>query len=493
MASVHRADIPIADERRYQTLVEGIADYAIFMLDSDGYVSTWNPGAQRFKGYEAAEIIGEHFSRFYTEEEQRAGVPALALETARREGRFEREGWRVRRDGSRFWAHVVIDTIRNENGDIVGFAKITRDLTERKLAQEQLRRSEEQFRILVQGVTDYAIFMLDPGGHVSSWNAGAERIKGYSSDEILGRHFSRFYTAEDRTAGIPEQVLETAARTGRFETEGWRVRKDGGRFWAHVVIDALRGDDGKLIGFAKVTRDNSERRAAQQAVEAFAYSVSHDLRAPLRGIEGFARILLDDYGEPLGPAGRRYAERIAAAADRLQVLIADLLTFSRLQRADIKLRRADPNRIVHRQAEQVRMLPGGDDAIIDITEPLPLVCAESAVLEQAFANLLSNAVKFRRHGERAHVRVWGEIHHDRVRLWVEDQGIGIAPEHHDRIFGAFERLHGQETYPGSGMGLAIVKTGIERMSGAAGVVSEAGHGAKFWIELPVFNDAPNQH
>jgi PAS domain S-box-containing protein len=492
MASLRRAEIAIADERRYQILVEGIADYAIFMLDPGGFVSTWNTGAQRFKGYEGAEIIGEHFSRFYTEEDRRAGIPALALETARREGRFEREGWRVRKDGSRFWAHVVIDAIRDERGDLIGFAKITRDLTERKLAQEQLRQAEEQFRILVQGVTDYAIFMLDPAGHVTTWNAGAERIKGYPSADILGQHFSRFYTEEDRAAGMPERVLETTARTGRFDTEGWRIRKDGSRFWAHVVVDAIRDDEGDLIGFAKVTRDNTERRAAQQAVEAFAYSVSHDLRAPLRGIEGFARILLDDFGDALGSPGRRYAERIAAAADRLQVLIADLLTFSRLQRAEIKLCRVDPSRIVHRQVEQVRILAGGEDAIIDIAEPLPSVRAEPTVLEQAFANLLSNAVKFRRRGERAHVRVWGEVRGDRGRLWVEDDGIGIAPEHQERIFGAFERLHGQEAYPGSGMGLAIVKTGIERMSGATGVVSLVGDGAKFWIELPAVN-APNQN
>jgi PAS domain S-box-containing protein len=420
-------------------------------------------------------------------------LPELALETAGREGRFEREGWRVRKDGSRFWAHVVIDAIRDQQDQLVGFAKITRDLTERKLAQEQLRRAEEQFRILVQGVTDYAIFKLDPAGCVTTWNPGAERIKGYSSEEILGQHFSRFYTEEDRAAHLPERVLETAARTGRFETEGWRVRKDGSRFWAHVVVDALRDDDGNLIGFAKVTRDNTERRAAQQAVEAFAYSVSHDLRAPLRGIEGFARILLDDFGEAMGAAGRRYAERIAAAADRLQLLIADLLTFSRLQRAEIKLRPVDASRIVHRQVEQVRTLVGGDDAVIEIAEPLPRVRAEPAVLEQAFANLLSNAVKFRRHGERASVRVRGEVQGDRVRFWVEDEGIGIAPEHQERIFGAFERLHGQESYPGSGMGLAIVKAGIERMSGAAGVVSEAGRGAKFWIELPALAEGLRQN
>ncbi len=493
MARLSPAENSITNERPYQTLVESIADYAILMLDPVGRVATWNAGAERFKGYAAPEIIGQHFSRFYTEEERRQGMPERALETARQHGRFEREGWRVRKDGSQFWAHVVIDAIRDDGGELVGFAKITWDLTERKRAQEELRRSEEQFRILVEGVRDYAIFMLDPFGHVASWNSGAERIKGYSKSEILGKHFSQFYTEEDRAAGLPGRVLETAARTGCFEAEGWRVRKDGSRFWGYVVINALRDEHGDLVGFAKITRDNTERRAAQQAMEAFAYSVSHDLRAPLRGIEGFARILLEDFSENLGSIGRRYAERIAAAAYRLQGLISDLLTFSRLQRADIKLRPVDPSRIARRQAEQVRTSTGGEEATIDIIEPLPPVQAEPTVLEQVFLNLLSNAVKFHRPGERARVRVWGETHENRVRLWVEDDGLGIAPEHQNRIFGAFERLHGQESYPGSGIGLAIVKTGVERMSGAAGVVSELGQGAKFWIELSAAREASNLH
>jgi PAS domain S-box-containing protein len=470
------------DDRYYRTLVEGIADYAIFLLDPEGCVRTWNAGAQRFKGYLAPEIIGQHFSRFYTEEDQREGLPKLALETARQDGRFEREGWRVRKDGSLFWAHVVIDAIRDDRGKLVGFGKITRDLTEQRNAQERLRRSEEQFTLLVQSVTDYAIFMLDPAGRVSSWNSGAQRIKGYAAEEILGQHFSRFYTDEDRAAEVPATVLETARTEGRFETEGWRVRKDGSTFWAHVIVDRILDADGKIVGFAKVTHDNTDRRAAQQAMEAFAYNVSHDLRAPLRGIEGFARILLDDFAEPLGPTGRRYAERIAAAADRLQGLIADLLAFSRLQRKELTLRSVEPGPIVHRQAEQVREIAKGAEIVIE--EPLPAVQAEPAVLESALSNLLVNAVKFHRPDGPVEVRLWGERRGMRVRLWVEDHGIGIAQEHHERIFGAFERLHGQEEYAGTGIGLAIVRTGIERMGGAVGVLSEPGEGARFWIELP---------
>ena len=211
-------------------------------------MASWNTGAKRAKGYEADEIIGRHFSVFYTEEDRRAGLPAKVLETAERHGKFEDEGWRVRKDGTRFWAHVVLDPIRGPSGELLGFAKITRDLTERKAAEQSLRETQEEFALLVQGVTDYAIYLLDAGGHVATWNPGARRIKGYEQAEIVGEHFSRFYTEEDRAAGEPARALETAARDGRFEKEGWRVRKDGTRFWANVVIDPIRGDDGQIAG-----------------------------------------------------------------------------------------------------------------------------------------------------------------------------------------------------------------------------------------------------
>lgn len=252
---------------RYRLLVDSITDYAIYMLDADGRVVSWNPGAQRFKGYAPAEIIGEHFSRFYTPEDRAAGVPARALATARNEGRFEAEGWRVRKSGDRFWAHVVIDPIRDSSGALVGYAKITRDLTERRMAEEAVRKSEQLFKLLVQGVTDYAIYLLDREGHVSSWNAGARRIKGYEQDEIIGEHFSRFYTEEDRAQDAPRKALATAAAEGRFEKEGWRVRKNGERFFAHVVIDPIRDGSGAIIGFAKITRDITERREAQERLD----------------------------------------------------------------------------------------------------------------------------------------------------------------------------------------------------------------------------------
>ena len=255
------------DDSRFRLLIDAVIDYAIYMIDPDGIITSWNAGARRFKGYEEAEILGQHFSRFYTEDDRRAGLPQRALDTALTEGRFEGEGWRVRKDGTHFWSHVVIDPIRDSSGTLLGFAKITRDLTDRKMAEEVLKQSEQQFRLLVQSVTDYAIYMLAPDGRLTNWNPGAQRIKGYFPEEVIGQHFSMFYTPEDRAAGEPQRTLEVAVREGRFENKGWRVRKDGTRFLAHVVVDPIWGDTGTLLGFAKITRDITEVTQAQQALE----------------------------------------------------------------------------------------------------------------------------------------------------------------------------------------------------------------------------------
>ena len=252
-------------ERKFRLLVEGITDYAVYMLDPEGRVTNWNRGAERIKGYKAKDIVGKHFSVFYTPEDLATDLPRRALETARKEKHFITEGWRVRKDGTRFFASVVIDPIF-EKRKLIGFAKITRDITERQDALSQLSKSESQFKTLVGGVTDYALYMLDPTGVVANWNAGGERIKGYSAEEIVGQHFSRFYTPTDQAAGKPARALKIGVETGHYVEEGWRVRKDGSFFWASVVIDPIRNDLGELIGFAKITRDITERKEAQEAL-----------------------------------------------------------------------------------------------------------------------------------------------------------------------------------------------------------------------------------
>jgi PAS domain S-box-containing protein len=254
-------------EESFRLFVEAVQDYAIFMLDPEGHVVTWNAGAERIKGYQASEIIGKHFSSFYPEEDVRIGKPEALLNEAAKEGRVEDEGWRVRKEGSKFWARVTITAVKGSDGRLLGFGKVTRDLTERKRNDLALQRSEERARLFVECVRDYAIFMLDPEGYVSTWNTGAERIKGYKANEIIGQHFSRFYPEDDIRLGKPAWELEVAKRDGRFEDEGWRLRKDGSKFWANVIITAIRDGSGTLLGFGKVTRDFTERMLAQKALQ----------------------------------------------------------------------------------------------------------------------------------------------------------------------------------------------------------------------------------
>jgi len=237
------------------------------MLDPNGRIASWNAGAERIKGYRASEIIGQHFSTFYSKEDARSGKPQRLLAVAESEGHVEDEGWRIRKDGSRFWANVTITAIRDASGGLIGFGKVTRDLTERRRTEVALRRSEERSRLFVDAVQDYAIFMLDPEGCVSTWNTGAERIKGYKASEIIGQHFSRFYPEEDVRAGKPAWELDVATKEGRFEDEGWRVRKDGSKFWANVIITPVRDGAGDLLGFSKVTRDVTERMVAQKSLQ----------------------------------------------------------------------------------------------------------------------------------------------------------------------------------------------------------------------------------
>ena len=254
------------DANAFHLLVASTTDYAIFMLDAHGHIASWNTGAERIKGYTADEIIGKHFSVLYPPEAIERNWPQTELEIAAREGRFEDEGWRVRKDGSLFWANVVLTALHDESGQLIGFGKVSRDLSQRRQAEQQLRESEERFRLIVDSTLDYAIFMLDPEGRVASWNKGAERIKGYRADEIIGLHFSTFYPPEAIARRWPEYELTEALRVGRFEDEGWRVRKDGSQFWANVIITALWGPDGSHRGFAKVTRDVTQRKHQEQRI-----------------------------------------------------------------------------------------------------------------------------------------------------------------------------------------------------------------------------------
>ncbi|HEV2696973.1 MAG TPA: PAS domain S-box protein [Terriglobales bacterium] len=480
----------------FSRLVETVSDYAIFVLDPSGNISSWNPGAQRLKGYSAGEIIGKHFSVFYTAADLAKDKPAYELAVASKVGRFEDEGWRVRKDGSRFWANVVITRLLDDDGRLIGFGKITRDLSERRL-------SELRYRLLIDGITDYAIFFLDSTGHVTSWNSGAQRIKGYAPDEIIGKHFSAFYPDEDRKAGLPETVLRTAEKEGHFEGEGWRVRKDGSKFWANVVVTALRDEEGALTGFSKITRDLTDRKLlldelkrhaaelelrvrerdeSNAELEAFAYSVSHDLRAPLRAISGFADALREDCAQHLNQSGLDYVKEISDASRRMNSLVQDLIEYGRLGRISAPLASVNLLNAINEARRQLGDAPAGS-LKVDVAADL-FVCAHPQMLTQVIYNLLSNALKFHKKDSFPQVCASAEEHDGVVRLNVRDNGIGIAPEHQERIWNVFERLYDRETYAGTGIGLAIVKRATDRMDGSSGVISHPGDGSTFWIELP---------
>ncbi|WP_457105438.1 PAS domain S-box protein [Methylobacterium sp. P5_C11] len=498
MASQFGSATENADDQRFRLLVQSVTDYAIYMLDPTGIITSWNPGAERFKGYTEAEIIGQHFSHFYTEEDRQTELPRRALATAVNEGRFEQEGWRVRKDGTRMWAHVVIDPIRDASGTVIGFAKITRDISAQKIAREALRQSEERFRLLVQGVTDYAIFMLSLGGVVTNWNAGAARSKGYAEAEIVGQHFSRFYTEEDRAAGVPARALETAGREGRFETEGWRVRKDGTRFWASVVIDAIRDDTGQLVGFAKVTRDITERQNAQEALEKGRASLFQAQK--MEALGGLSSGIAHDFNNILtvvlgnldllrrAPEQRR--ERLinnaVQAVEQGRKLTQQLLAFGRrhLHQPEV----LDLNRVILSMDDMLRHSLRGDiRAEFDLAEGLWPVELDPSQLQIALINLAVNARDAMPRGGQFRIRTEnvtapGSELEQSVAIAVSDTGSGMPPEVVARAFEPF--FSTKEVGKGTGLGLPQVYGFAQQSGGAVRITSEVGHGTTFTISLP---------
>jgi PAS domain S-box-containing protein len=482
---------------RADLLIQSVTGCAIYMVDPAGIVRSWNAGAERMKGYQPGEIIGQHFSRFYPEEDRAAADNALQM--ALISGRFETEGWRVRKDGTRFWATVVIEPIHEPGGEHVGFAKITRDLSEKKHAEEALRRSEERFRLLVQGVTDYAIYMLDPEGHVSSWNAGAERFKGYSAGEIIGQHFSRFYPEEDRLAGVPKRALETAAAEGRFEAEGWRLRKDGSRFWANVVIDPIRDDEGVLIGFTKITRDLTERKRAQEALEKsqeqffqaqkmeaigkLTGGVAHDFNNILAAILGSLRIAQRRIAD--GQDANRFMENAIKAADRGAMLTQRMLAFARKQ--ELQLEPVDLINSVREMAELLQRTLG-QGVTISPSFPLRLrsVLADKAQLELAVMNLVVNARDAMPNGGTITVSARdipsAEGERAFVCLSIKDEGEGMDAETLAHATEPFFTTKG--VGKGTGLGLSMVQGMIEQCGGRLLLDSTPGKGTTAEIWLP---------
>jgi len=483
----------------YRLMVEAVNDYAIFMLDCEGRILSWNAGAQRLKGYAIEEVLGRSFELFYPQEQLDRDWPRKELEMALRDGRFEDEGWRLRKDGSRFWASVVITALRDDDGRHRGFAKVTRDLTARRAYEEQLRQSEERFRLMVEGVQDYAIFMLDPQGMITTWNLGAQLNKGYIAEEIIGRHFSVFYPQDKLDQDWPRQELEMALRDGRLEDEGWRLRKDGSRFWASVVITALYDEHGRHQGFAKVTRDLSERRrisaleAESRQLTQFLAVLGHELRNPLSSIANAASIMqLEELASPRLRVVRDVLSRQVAQLTRL---VDDLLDTGRIVAGKVRLERV-PTCLQHVVDEALgAMEPAVRERELTLETSIdetPLwVSGDKVRLVQVLTNLLHNACKFTPAGGQVRVRL--ARHGDHAELSVSDTGCGIRPAELQYVFRLFAQGQGGETsaHDGLGIGLSLVHQMVLRHDGEVSAFStgEPGQGAEFVVCLPLI-DAP---
>jgi PAS domain S-box-containing protein len=487
--------LPFAsDEARYSALVAAIEDSAVFMLDITGVVVTWNLGASKIKGYLAHEIIGQHFSRFYPPEALALGRPAYELAQTIANGRFEDEGWRVRKDGSLFWANVVFTLLRDADGNPCGFAKLTRDLTARRMEEERLRQSEERFRLLVESVNDYAIFMLDPEGRVTTWNNGAITIKGYQPSEIIGRHFSTFYSAEDVANGKPDRELEMATAMGRVEDEGWRVRKDGSTFWANVVITAVRGEKGELRGFAKVTRDMSERKRLEELEKSsrrmseFLATLGHELRNPLAPVRNAVNVLALEPNLSAAVAGCR--DMIDRQISHLTRLVDDLLDVGRITTGKIALRIAplDIAEVIARSVEAALPFAFQRGQRIEV-RPNPqqlFVDGDMTRLVQVVQNLLNNASKFS--GPNTRILIEVSVEGRALLLRVADQGRGISANALDTVFQLFvqEDHHLNPSETGLGIGLTLSRSIVELHGGTVSAVSPGiGKGSTFTVRLPL--------
>ncbi|HUS34276.1 MAG TPA: PAS domain S-box protein, partial [Verrucomicrobiae bacterium] len=485
---------------RLAAVVES-SDDAIITKQLDGTITSWNRAAERMYGYTSAEIVGKSVTVLIPAD-RLDEEPAIIERLKRGEKIDHYETIRQRKDGSRIEVSLTVSPLRDSSGRIIGASKIARDITGKKQAEEARLR----LAAVVES-SDDAIISKTLEGYVTSWNAGARRIFGYSAEEVIGKHITILFPP-DR---LPEEekVLSTIRRGERLEHfETVRKTKDGRLIDVSLTVSPIKDALGKIIGASKIARDITERKRAENEIkrvneelerrveertaslretndqlETFCYTIAHDLRSPLRAQQSFAQALLDEHRQALGDSGVDYAARILRNAHRLDNLVSDLLAYSRLSRDQIKLAPVDLAKVlkdvIEAQSDQIKRL----DASVMVSQ-LHCVTAYEPTLHLVVANLVANALKFVPPDAKPAIRIRSEMRQSVVRIWVEDSGIGIAPEHMEKIFGVFHRLHQMDKYPGTGIGLAIVQKGVERMGGRVGVESEVGHGSRFWVELP---------
>jgi PAS domain S-box-containing protein len=485
---------------RLAAIVEFSED-AIISKDLNGIITSWNRGAANLFGYTAAEAVGQPITILIPPD--RLSEEPEILERVRRGQPIEHyETVRRRKDGTMLHISLTISPVRDDQGQIIGVSKIARDITEWKRAEQALLQSEERYRTLVSQVKDYAIFRTDRAGFATTWNEGVKGVLGFDESEFIGMDIAAsIFTPEDIAAGVPQRELQTAATHGAANNDRWMRRKDGTRFYASGMTTALKDRTGRLTGFSKVLRDDTDNRhaeeklertvaertadlrAANEQLEAFVYSIAHDLRAPLRSMGGFSQLLIDDHAASLNETGRNLLKRIQASSEFMDRLLVDLLAYGRTARAELELGRVDLHKAWGSALLQCAIQVEQTKASVEAIEPLPPVRAHEITLSLVLGNLLGNALKFVAPGVQPRVTFRAEEEGSFIRLWLEDNGIGIPPDQHERVFRVFERLHGSR-YSGTGIGLSIVRKGVERMGGSVGLVSAPGNGTRFWIELP---------
>lgn len=511
-----------AQEQIFKLLVESVIDYGIFLMDPNGFIQSWNAGAEKIEGYKASEIIGKHFSIFYLDDDIQRQHPQYEIKQAALHGRYEEEGWRLKKDKSKFWASIVITSLRNTEGKLIGFAKVTRDLTEKKEVEMQLRLSEERSRRMFEGIKDYSFITLNTDGTVASWNEGARRIKGYEKEEILGKYFSIFYTEDDIQMGKCEYELREASETGRFEDTGWRVRKDGTKFWASVLITAIRNENGNIIGFSKVTRDITDKKRAEdllrmsyvnlekrveertkeisetndklqkaiQVRDEFLSIASHELRTPLTPLKLqiqslAANIRKKTYTQINEDRLQKMADTCNKAISRLSNLVDNLLDVSRINSGKLKLyfEEFDLIELINEIIDRHRSDISFSKSELTVEGPQSLIGVFDRLrIEQIFLNLLTNSLKYGK-GQPIEIKIFQES--NTVVLKFIDRGMGIKQEDMNRIFERFERLNPETAIGGLGLGLYITRQIVEAHGGSIKVSSQIDLGSTFEVRLPL--------
>ena len=511
-------------ETRFRLLIDSVHDYAIYMLDTEGNVATWNEGAQRIKGYTAQEILGKPFSLFYPEEGRQKGLPEKELELALQNRRYEEEGWRVRKDGKLIWVNVVLTPVFDNTGTHVGFAKVTRDLTERRAAEKELHQSEERFRLMIEGVQDYAIFMLNPTGHITTWNAGAERIKGYTAEEAIGKHFSMFYPSETAVLKFPDYELKMARELGQFHDEGWRLRKDGTKIWANVVITAIRDGKGELIGFSKVTRDLTQRRIVEEKMKflnenleklvevrteealrakkeaetanerksQFLANISHELRSPLNAVIGYTEMTLMGHAGELNERQKQYLERATTSARHLLAVVDDLLDIAKIESGQLTIfpEGIELEHFIQEIKQTIEMVENKKrvSVLYEVSPELKVITADRKRLKQIFLNLISNAIKYNKPDGSVTVKLSQSYEHPMLmKVEVIDTGIGIPEDKLGELGQPFYQVNASlsRTEEGNGLGLNITKNLIKMHGGTMDIKSKVNMGTTVCLTLPL--------